>query len=146
MGQDSTVWSSNWNWPWLDITIERTQLPYLYRRLDSSIALAHFMLIMNLSLINDNPLQCSCPENPRDGGAWWAPVYGVAQNQTRLKRLSGSSGGGNNRLRDSSSPAAYIFWILPFSRPQANKWEIRRNKDQCSANYINLTFYQETEM
>ena len=37
------------------------------------------------------PLQCSCLENPRDGGAWWAAVYGVAQSQTRLKRLSSSS-------------------------------------------------------
>ena len=37
---------------------------------------------------NDNPLQCSCLENPRDGGAWWAAVYGVAQSRTRLKRLS----------------------------------------------------------
>ena len=34
---------------------------------------------------NGNPLQCSCLENPRDGGAWWAAVYGVAQSQTRLK-------------------------------------------------------------
>ena len=40
-----------------------------------------------------NPLQCSCLENPRDGGAWWAAVYGVAQSQTRLKRLSSSSMG-----------------------------------------------------
>ena len=40
---------------------------------------------------NGNPLQCSCLENPRDGGAWWAAVYGVAQNRTRLKRLSSSS-------------------------------------------------------
>ena len=39
---------------------------------------------------NGNPLQCSCLENPRDGGAWWAAVYGVAQSQTRLKRLSSS--------------------------------------------------------
>ena len=38
-----------------------------------------------------NPLQCSCLENPRDGGAWWAAVYGVAQSRTRLKRLSSSS-------------------------------------------------------
>ena len=37
------------------------------------------------------PLQCSCLENPRDGGAWWAAVYGVAQSQTRPKRLSSSS-------------------------------------------------------
>ena len=39
---------------------------------------------------NGNPLQCSCLENPRDGGAWWAAVCGVAQSQTRLKRLSSS--------------------------------------------------------
>ena len=40
---------------------------------------------------NGNPLQCSCLENPRGGGAWWAAVYGVAQSRTRLKRLSSSS-------------------------------------------------------
>ena len=40
---------------------------------------------------NGNPLQCSCLENPREGGAWWAAVYGVAQSWTRLKRLSSSS-------------------------------------------------------
>ena len=34
---------------------------------------------------NGNPLQCSCLENPRDRGAWWAAVYGVAQSRTRLK-------------------------------------------------------------
>ena len=38
-----------------------------------------------------NPLRCSCLENPRDGGAWWAAVHGVAQTRTRLKRLSSSS-------------------------------------------------------
>ena len=37
---------------------------------------------------NGNPLQCSCLENPRDGGTWWAAVYGVAQSQTRQKWLS----------------------------------------------------------
>ena len=40
---------------------------------------------------NGNPLQCSCLENPREEGAWWAAVYGVAQSRTRLKRLSSSS-------------------------------------------------------
>ena len=40
---------------------------------------------------NGNPLQCSCLENPRDGGAWWAAVSGVAQSRTRLKRLSSRS-------------------------------------------------------
>ena len=39
---------------------------------------------------NGNPLQCSCLENPRDGGAWRAAVYGVLQGQTRLKQLGSS--------------------------------------------------------
>ena len=39
------------------------------------------------------PHSCSCLENPRDGGAWWAAVYGVAQSQTQLKRLSSSAAG-----------------------------------------------------
>ena len=40
---------------------------------------------------NGNPLQCSCQENPRDSGAWWATIYGVTQSRTRLKWLSNSS-------------------------------------------------------
>ena len=40
---------------------------------------------------NGNPLQCFCLENPRDGGAWWAAIYGVTQSRTRLKWLSSSS-------------------------------------------------------
>ena len=55
-----------------------------------------FLLLKNtyISFIgegNGNPLQCSCLENPRDSGAWWTAVYGVAQSRTRLKRLSSSS-------------------------------------------------------
>ena len=45
---------------------------------------------------SDNPFQCSCLENPRDGGAWRAAVYGVAQSRTRLKRLSSSSNNSDN--------------------------------------------------
>ena len=52
---------------------------------------------------NGTPLQCSCLENPRDGGAWWAAVYGVAQSWTRLKRLSSSS---------SSRFSKESFWFL----------------------------------
>ena len=51
-------------------------------------------LSLSLSCIgegNGNPLQCSSLENPRDGGAWWAAVCGVAQSQTWLKQLSSSS-------------------------------------------------------
>ena len=60
---------------------------------------------------NGNPLQCSLLENPRDGGAWWAAVYGVAQSRTRLNRLSSSSSSSNVingiwKLRNS-----YIFFF-----------------------------------
>ena len=46
---------------------------------------------------NGNPLQCSCLENSRDVGAWWAAVYRVAQSRTRLKRLSSSSSSSSSR-------------------------------------------------
>ena len=52
-----------------------------------------FTFTFSLSCIgegNGNPLQCSCLENPRDGGAWWVDVYGVAQSRTRLKQFSSS--------------------------------------------------------
>jgi len=61
----------------------------------------HF--IFSLSCIgegNGNPLQCSCLENPRDGGAWWAAVYGVTQSRTQLKRLSSSSSSRINSMKN----------------------------------------------
>ena len=51
----------------------------------------HFHFSLSCTEGNGNPLQCSCLENRRNRGAWWAAVYGVAQSQTRLKRLSSSS-------------------------------------------------------
>ena len=50
----------------------------------------HFSLLC-IGEGNGNPLQCSCLENPRDGGTWWAAVYGVAQSWTRLKQLNSNS-------------------------------------------------------
>ena len=50
---------------------------------------------------NGNPLQCSCLENPRDGGAWWAAIYGVAQSRTQLKRLSSSSSRKSDSCREN---------------------------------------------
>ena len=64
---------------------------------------------------NGNPLQCSCLENPRDGGAWWAAVYGVTQSQTRLKQLSSSSSLGGWGRKAS-------LWPRPFLRICWYKW------------------------
>ena len=61
------------------------------RKESDTTELLHFHF--SLSCIgegNGNPLQCSCLENPRDRGAWWATIYGVAQFQTRLEWLSSS--------------------------------------------------------
>ena len=57
---------------------------------------------------NGDPLQCSCLENPRDGGAWQAAVYGVTQSRTRLKRLSSSS--------------RFVIAILPISKHLLISW------------------------
>ena len=81
-GWRSLVGCSPWGHEELDMT-ERLHFPF------------------SLSCIgegNGNPLQCSCLENPRDGGAWWAVVYGVAQSWTRLKRLSSSSSNASQNL------------------------------------------------
>ena len=74
-GWSSLVGCSTWG-RWGSDTTERLHFPF------------------SLSCIgegNGNPLQCSCLENPRDGGAWWAAIYGVAQSWTQLKQLSSSS-------------------------------------------------------
>ena len=56
------------------------------------------MHITTLGEGNGNPLQSSCLENPRDGGDWWAAVYGVTQSRTQLKRCSSSSSSNNSTL------------------------------------------------
>ena len=60
---------------------------------------------------NGNPLQCSCLENPRDGGAWWAAVYGAAQSQTRLKQLSSSSSSRNWNITYTSLLNSPDLWF-----------------------------------
>ena len=75
---------------------------------------------------NGNPLQYSCLENPRDGGAWWAAFYGVAQSRTRLKRLSSSSSSSSSELRSHNAwQATHHFflkkiWILYSSTLSTN--------------------------
>ena len=61
---------------------------------------------------NGNPLQCSCLENPRDEGSWWAAVYGVAQSWIRLKRLSSSSSSSGTEMMKDILRARLLrfFW------------------------------------
>ena len=79
---------------------------------------------------NGNPLQCSCLESPGDGVAWWAAVYGVAQSQTQLKRLSSSSSSTSRTWGYK-----YTVWacsphlmssLLHTNSPSAHAWGLMR--------------------
>ena len=65
--------------------------PWGHKESDTTERLHFHFSLSYIEEGNGNPFQCSCLENPRDGGAWWAAVYGVAQSRTRLKGLSSSS-------------------------------------------------------
>ena len=71
---------------------------------------------------NGNPLQCSCLENPRDGGTWWAAFYGVAENRTRLKRLSSSSSSKWIKCTSQKTQSGWVdenmcVYALPLTTP-----------------------------
>ena len=72
--------------------------PWGREELDTTEGLHFHFSLACIGEGNGNPLQCSCLENSRDGGAWWAAVYGVAQSRTRLKRLSSSSSSRHQKL------------------------------------------------
>ena len=78
-----------WKIPWME---EPCGLQSMGREeLDATERLHFHFSLSCIGEGNGTPLQCPCLENPRDGGAWWAAVFGVTQSWTRLKRLSSSS-------------------------------------------------------
>ena len=87
---------------------------------------------------NGNTLQCSCLENPRNGGAWWAAVYGVAQSQTRLKQLSRMFFDKvqwlywNLLLNESNRSTFVIIWVViqTSSFLHGNKFVLERTADK----------------
>ena len=64
---------------------------------------------------NGNPLQCSCLENPRNGRAWWAAIYGVAQSRTRLKWLSSSSSSNEVKKRKCQLLSHVRLFLIPWT-------------------------------
>ena len=65
--------------------------PWGHEESDMTERLPFYFSLSYIGEGNGNPPQCSCLENPRDGGAWWAAIYAVAQSRIRLKQLSSSS-------------------------------------------------------
>ena len=95
---------------------------------------------------NGHPLQCSCLENPRDWGAWWAAVSGVTQGQIRLKRLSSSSrlqseGAGGSTTRKKEKRRTHTR-ALPYSSPQkqVTRSSLLNIKRQGSRPILEATF------
>ena len=78
-----------WKIPWTEEPGRLQSMGSL--ELDTTERLHFHFSISCIGEGNGNPFQCSCLENPRDGEAWWAAIYGVAQSRTRLKQLSSSS-------------------------------------------------------
>ena len=78
-----------WRIPWTEEPGGLQSMGSLGVRHDWATSLSHFTFIHWRR--KWQPLQYFCLENPRDSGAWWAAIYGVAQNRTQLKRLSSSS-------------------------------------------------------
>ena len=90
-----------WKNPWMEEPGRLQSMGLLRVRHDWATSLS--LLLSCIGEGNGDPLQCSCLENPRDGEAWRASIYGVAQSWTRLKQLS------------SSSSSGYLFPTFPLS-------------------------------
>ena len=118
-----------WKIPWMEEPGGLQSMWSLRVRHDRATSLS-----LSLSCIgegNGNPLQCSCLENPRDGGAWWAAVSGVIQSRTWLKRLSSSSSSSSlyllfdffifkigvlqGLLQGINSPCSFTFLMMGFN-------------------------------
>ena len=93
----------------------------------------HFSLLC-IGEGNGNPLQCSCLENPRDGGAWWAAVYEVARSQTRLKRLS------SNSLMKVNFICIFIFYLWTFIGCKEENQRISAFKQVERGVFVDLQF------
>ena len=88
---------------------------------------------------NGNPLQCSCLENPRGGGAWWAAVYGVAQSQTRLRWLSSSSSNNDDGKIWSNWWHDFVRVLKSLSRWQSEKLTERESNWKTGMTLQKLT-------
>ena len=83
----------------------------------------HFSLLC-IGEGNDNPLQCSCLENPRDDGAWWAAIYGVTQSRTQLKQLSSSSSSSSRQSKSLlfNMLSRFVIAFLPRGKHLLVSW------------------------
>ena len=77
---------------------------------------------------NGNPLQCSCLENPRDGGTWWAAICGVAQSWTRLKQLS-SSDREDPMEQEMAAHSSVLAWEISWTEEPSGLQHMESQRD-----------------
>ena len=100
-----------WKIPWSLVGCS----PWGWEELDTTEQFHFHFPLSYVGEGNGTPLQCSCLENPRDRGAWWAAVYGVAQSRTWLKQLSS----GSSRLVITFLPRSKLLLISWLQSPSA---------------------------
>ena len=100
-----------WKIPWREEPGGLQSMGLLWVRHDWATSLSLFTF-MHFGEGNANPLQCSCLENPRDRGAWWAAIYGVSQSRTRLKQLSSTGRAQLSNWTTSPDPRKYFKVVL----------------------------------
>ena len=109
--------------------------PWRHEESDTTERLHFHFSLLCMGEGNGNPFQCSCLENPRDGGAWWAAVYGVAQSQTQLKRLSSSSSSSRLFYSRASLVAQRLKRLPPMWETQVQSlgWEDPLEKGKATS-------------
>ena len=105
-----------WKIPWMEEPGRLQSMGLL--RVRHAWAISLYFSLSCIGEGNGNPLQCSCLENPRDRGAWWAAIYGVAQSWTWLKRFRSSSSISSSNTHLSFLPSIF-FSIRVFSNELA---------------------------
>ena len=116
-----------WKIPWMDETGRLQSMGF--EESDTTERLHFHFSLSCIGEGNGNSLHCSCLENPRDGGAWWAAVYGVAQSRTWLKWLSSSSNSNNmshSSLSFQDFPLIFDFQQFDYDNPRYNFWIKRK--------------------
>ena len=100
-----------WKIPWMEEPVGCS--PWGHQESDTTERLHFHFSFSCIGEGNGNTLQGSYLENPRNGGAWWAAVYGVEQSRTRLKRLSSSS----SMSIESVMPSNHLILCHPLLLP-----------------------------
>ena len=114
--------------------------PWGCEELDTAERLHFHFSLSYIGEGNDNPLQYSCLENPRDRGAWCTVVYGVTQSRTRLKRLSSSSSSSQELVMEREAWSAAVHGVSKSETRLSNWTELNWTEGKKSTKWTSNIF------